>query len=164
MAFVEFSSAFLEKLVSAAEASPRRRQHFNLHSDFADPVQRLFNVLCLDSYIRPHRHLLDLKPETLLAVRGRLALITFEEEGAVDRIIPFGTATNDSVGAELDPHQWHTVIALEHTSILFEVKRGPFDPTAAKDLALWSPAEGTRDVAWYLRELRARAHEVANGN
>lgn len=157
MSFAEFSPSFLEDLTRCAEQSPRRRQHYNIHPDYADPVQRLFNAICVNSYIRPHRHRLDPKRECLMAVRGRLALVTFDDEGAIVDHVPFGTNASDAAGVEVEPTQWHTVVALEPGSILFEVKQGPFDPDAAKEMAPWSPAEGAPEAGAYLSMLRNSA-------
>lgn len=161
MGFVEFSTSFFDDLVARAEESPRRRQHHNLHADYADPVQRMFNAMCMDSYIRPHRHLVEARREVLLAARGRLALITFRDGGEMDRVVPFGSEAGDAFGAELDPDQWHTILALEPGSILFEVKQGPYDPDSAKEMAPWSPPEGSSEAPQYLRQLHERAREAA---
>lgn len=151
-----FSSAFLVHLSNRAKASSRRRQHHNIHTHEDEPVQRFFNAIEIDSYIRPHRHLICLRWELLLGIRGRLALLTFEGGGEIGRIVPIGTNADDAVGVELDPDEWHTIIALEAGSILFEVKQGPYDPDDAKEMAPWSPPEGTCEALHYLRELRAR--------
>lgn len=155
-----FSSNFLVHLSNRAKVSPRHRQHHNIHAHVDEPVQRLFNAIEIDSYVRPHRHLIDLKWELLLGIRGRLALITFEAGGEIDRIVPIGTNADDAVGAELDPDVWHTIIALERRSILFEVKQGPYTSDAAKEMAPWSPPDGTHEASRYLRGLRTRTLEV----
>ena len=59
-----FSSQYLDDLTSAAENNPRKRQHRNIHQDYSEYCQRLFNAIEPDSYIRPHRHASDPK-ETL---------------------------------------------------------------------------------------------------
>ncbi|NYT39239.1 WbuC family cupin fold metalloprotein [Sphingomonas sp. R-74633] len=155
MGFAEFSPAFLDDLVARAEGAPRRRQHHNVHSTLDEPVQRLFNAICVDSYIRPHRHCADPKRELLIAVRGRFALVAFDDAGRVSDCVPFGTSAQDGAGVELDPGQWHTVIALAAGSILFEVKQGPFQPAAAKEVSFWSPAEGSEAAVRYHDLLRA---------
>ena len=159
MPLAEFTPAFLADLADRAEASPRRRQHHNVHSDPSDPVQRLFSAVCTDSYIRPHRHSSAAKSELLLAVRGRLALITFDDAGSITSALALGTGPGDHAGVELGADEWHTVIALE-PSVLFEAKRGPFQPTDAKDMAPWSPAEGTAEATEYLAGMRARALQM----
>lgn len=149
--------AFLDDLVAQAQVSPRLRQHANLHTSYVEPCQRLFNAIGVDSYIRPHRHMSDPKTETLLAVRGRLILVLFSEQGQVSQALPFGLglgAEHCDVGVELSPGVWHTVVADLPGSILFEVKAGPFDPQLSKELAPWAPAEGTAAVAAYMARLR----------
>ncbi|WP_066710475.1 WbuC family cupin fold metalloprotein [Curvibacter delicatus] len=161
-----FDIAFLNDLVRQAESSPRLRQHANLHASYAEPCQRLFNAIGVESYIRPHRHMADPKTETLVAVRGRMTLVLFDEQGRVIRALPFGAGSSDEdcdAGVELSPGTWHTVLADLPGSVLFEVKAGPFDLDLAKELASWAPAEGTAEVAEYLRELRRAAHTLLKG-
>jgi cupin fold WbuC family metalloprotein len=81
-----FSIEFLDRLVKQAKDSPRLRQHSNIHLDYADPCQRLFNSIEPDSYIRPHYHGI----ETLFAVQGLMALIVFNNDGAVEQVQRFG--------------------------------------------------------------------------
>ncbi|MCR5871134.1 MULTISPECIES: WbuC family cupin fold metalloprotein [unclassified Sphingomonas] len=157
MALADFSPNFVADLVSRARGSARRRQHFNIHAEYADPVQRLFNGIEPDSYIRPHRHLSDPKRECLIGVRGAFALIAFDAEGGIERIVHFGAAPDLSIGVELDHGQWHTVIAKAPGSVLFEVKQGPFDPLAAKNLAPWAPEEGSGAAVAYLEWLHRAA-------
>jgi hypothetical protein len=44
-------------------------------------------------------------------------------------------------------------VALSEGAVLFELKAGPFDPNAAKELASWAPVEGTPPAAQYLGKL-----------
>jgi cupin fold WbuC family metalloprotein len=151
-----FSADYLDSLVEEASQSPRARQHRNIHEHYDDPCQRFLNAIGTDSYIRPHRHSLDPKAETLIAVRGQFALITFDDAGAILNIVRFGTETDATVpvGADLPPGTWHTIIALVTGSILLELKAGPFNPNAAKEPAPWAPEEGTSEGREYLQRLR----------
>jgi cupin fold WbuC family metalloprotein len=152
-----FSADYLDSLVAEASQSPRARQHRNIHERYDDPCQRFLNAIGTDSYIRPHRHSLDPKAETLIAVRGQFALITFDDAGAITNIVRFGTEKADSalpVGADLPPGTWHTIIALVAGAILLELKAGPFNPNAAKEPAPWAPEEGTPEGRAYLQRLR----------
>jgi cupin fold WbuC family metalloprotein len=156
---------FLDTLRGDSVQSPRRRQHFNLHRSFADPCQRFLNAMNSDSYIRPHRHSLDLKDELLVAVSGALALCTFDEEGALSQITPFATEAywraGMSFAVAVSPGTWHTVVALTDQAVLLEVKAGPFNPDAAKEPAPWAPAEGVDDLAKpYLRSLQSAAAQL----
>ena len=138
-----FSSKYLNTLISEARASDRNRQHRNIHHSFDEKCQRLMNSIDLESYIAPHRHRLDPKRECLIAVRGLFAAVIFSDKGTVEKIDFFGTEKfkNLSVGLELPPEVWHTVVALTQGSVLFEVKEGPFDPKKAKEFASWAPSQ-----------------------
>ena len=91
MTTLKFSTSYLDSLIAEAERSPRRRQFRNVHRSMSEPAQRLFNAIEPDSYVRPHRHQLDPKDETLIAVRGLFALITFSDEGEITDIVHFGS-------------------------------------------------------------------------
>jgi cupin fold WbuC family metalloprotein len=156
-----FSSGFLDVLSQQAEQSSRQRQHKNIHQHYNDLCQRLFNAIAMDSYIRPHRHSIDPKDECLIAVRGRMALLVFDDIGQVQHVVRFGVQTTEAqqaigVGVNLPAGVWHTVIAEVPGSILFEVKSGPFNPQQAKEYATWAPAENTPEAAEYLMELKRR--------
>ncbi|MBM3117381.1 WbuC family cupin fold metalloprotein [Jeongeupia naejangsanensis] len=143
-----FSPEYLVSLVKKGERAPRRRQHQNIHVDYEDPCQRFFNAVGVDSYIRPHRHSLDPKDETLIAVMGVFALITFDDEGLIQAVVKFGSekfaaSLDVGVGVNISPDTWHTVVALVDGSVLLELKAGPFNPDAAKEAAPWAPEEQT---------------------
>ena len=155
-----FSADYLNDLTAQAQGNLRKRQHRNIHQSYADPCQRLFNALEPTSYIRPHRHAGDPGQELLIAVRGAMALVAFDDSGAVLDILRFGSekyGTDLAVGAEVSAFQWHTVIALQSGCILLEVKAGPFDLSRAKDLAPWAPEEGSSVAIEYLDKLAALA-------
>lgn len=162
------SSQLFSQLIAQAEERQRRRQHHNLHSSYEDPCQRLLNAIAMDSYIRPHRHALDPKAESLIAIRGLFALITFEDGGAVDEVVRFGSeifCREDpavAFGVELPPDTWHTVVALAPESVLLELKPGPFDPNGAKELADWAPEEESAEARVYLESLRQLIAERSN--
>jgi cupin fold WbuC family metalloprotein len=151
-----FNSTYLNSLTEEAKLSSRQRQHRNIHLSYEDPCQRLFNAIEPSSYIRPHRHTGVDKNELLIAMRGLMAFIKFDAEGAVSYVQNFGSeyyGDNMAVGLEVPPDTWHTVIALVDGSILLEVKAGPFDPAQPKEMADWAPVEGGPDESHYLNSL-----------
>lgn len=159
MAVTSFTAEYLKSLTLAAAVSPRLRQHRNIHVSYEDHCQRFLNAIGLHSYIQPHRHSLDPKNETLIAIRGLFALLTFNDQGQVQEIIRFGTERYSenselSAGVDITSGIWHTIIALEPESILLELKAGPFDPAAAKEPAHWAPCEGLPEAKEYLNRLR----------
>jgi cupin fold WbuC family metalloprotein len=152
-----FSAAFLDELSAQAEGSTRRRQHRNIHASYQDACQRLFNAIEPESYIRPHRHASDPREELLVAIRGLMALVTFDDQGKVLSATLFGTerkGTSLAVGAEVQADTWHTVVALQPGCVLLEVKAGPFDPNQPKNLAPWAPEENSPDSVAYLSRLK----------
>ncbi len=156
-----FSSANLNALTEAAHRSPRRRQSLTLHLTHDEACQRLFNAIDVDSYVRPHRHQLDPKLETLIAIRGRFVLVTFTEEGEVEEVVHFHTEKyennlNSAVGIEIPEGTWHTIIATEAQSILLEIKAGPFNVELSKEFAPWAPAEEAPEGQAYLLALKKR--------
>ena len=94
--------ADLAALSRTAQTNPRRRQHLNLHADYADPCQRLFNAVEPGSYIRPHRHTKPPKPECFVAVRGRFALLLFDDAGQVTERVELAP-DGPVVAADLPP-------------------------------------------------------------
>lgn len=154
-----FSPDYLNGLTVQAQGNPRKRQHRNIHGSYEDPCQRLFNAIEPGSYIRPHRHATDPRDELLIAVRGLMALVIFDEQGKVAGVVRFGSdgrSEDLAVGAEVPANKWHTVIALEPGCVLLEVKAGPFDSSLPKDLAPWAPEEGGSNAEQYLQQLISR--------
>jgi len=151
-----FDIHYLNDLTGQAIGNPRLRQHRNIHQSYQDPCQRLFNAIEPGSYIRPHRHAAEPRDELLIAIRGAMALVTFDDQGTVTGVLRFGTdkyGTDTAAGAEVSASTWHTVIALESGCVLLEIKAGPFDSGLPKDFALWAPEEGTSAARDYLNRL-----------
>lgn len=160
MAVEHISSKILTQLSFEASILPRRRKHLNIHKNYNDACQMLFNAISTESYIRPHRHLIDNKDECLIAVRGLFALIIFDHVGHIINIKKFGSESfqkelDVDSGALINKRVWHTVIALISGSVLFEVKEGPFSESSAKEFALWSPGEETEDAKIYLEWMQS---------
>lgn len=166
MSIKVFSAEYLDELVRQASTSLRRRQHRNIHTDYADPCQRLFNAIEPDSYLRPHRHGPAQGAETMIALRGLMKLVVFEDDGQIAEAHTFGAGHHAEqnripVGLETPPGRWHTVIAVEPGSVLLEMKGGPFDPSAPKFPAPWAPEEGSHEGQIYLQRLVATTQRQA---
>lgn len=145
--------AFLDRslfaaLADRAEESLRRRAHHNLH-EMSEPCHRLLVGLQPETYIPPHRHLCADKAETLLLLQGRIGLLLFGEDGALEqtRLLESG---GDCLGVDLAPGQFHALVVLASDSILFECKAGPYRPLVDAEQARWAPREGEAAVADYL--------------
>lgn len=146
--------ALLDSLTAEAEQAPRRRKNRNFHPGDAYPAHRLLVAFEPGSYVAPHRHLDPNKDETLLVVRGRLGIVIFQAENAVDRSIVL-QAGGEAIGIDIPHGVFHTVVALEAGTVFFEAKAGPYVPIAETERAPWAPAEGTPAAVDYLKELQA---------
>lgn len=161
----QFSPDYLSDLTEQAKTNDRLRQHRNVHRSFQDPCQRLFNAIEPGSYIRPHRHASDPRDELLVAIRGLMALITFDDNGNVTNVMRLGTekyGPETCPAAEVPSDVWHTLIALESGCVLLETKAGPFDPDQPKDFAPWAPPEYSSDMSGYLKTLTQIVHSRTN--
>jgi cupin fold WbuC family metalloprotein len=156
-----FDNALLAALSREAAANPRRRKNLNLHASYDEPCQRLLNAMEPGSYIRPHRHLTDPKPECFIGIRGRFTLILFDDRGDIQGVYPFGPG-EENAGADLPAGVWHTVVCLAPGSVFFETKPGPFNPMTKKDMAPWAPEEESPGVAEYLQGLETAVREVGS--
>lgn len=156
-----YAHSHLDELARKAAASPRLRAHLTIHTSNEDPVQRFFVAAQRDSYFRPHRHLT--KSELSLVLKGRVDVLTFDDQGRIQARYPVGEGTGN-LAYETPNGTWHTLLALTDGSAFFEVKEGPYDPTTAVEFAPWAPAEGEAGVARYQQWLRdAGAGSIFSG-
>jgi cupin fold WbuC family metalloprotein len=139
--------ALFDAVAAGALSSPRRRLNHNLHRA-PDLVQRFLNVLQPGTYVRPHRHL---RPnpgegfECCVMLQGAIGLLLLDDQGTVlhtERL----DAGGDVRGIELQEGHFHTLVALTPGAVMFEIKQGPYVPTADKDFLTQFPAEGTPEA------------------
>ncbi len=142
-------------VAAAASATPRRRLNHNLHAE-SDLVQRFLNVLQPGTYVRPHRHQRNIPGagfECFLALQGAIGLLLFDAAGGL-----IGRERLDSAGPlkgiELAEGAYHALVALSPDAVMFELKQGPYQPTADKDFLAGFPLEGTAEAS--LQERRWR--------
>lgn len=142
----------LTLLSSEAATSERLRKNLNLHDDYSEHCQRLFNAMEPGTYIRPHRHLDPPKPECFMAIRGKMALLTFKDDGEVEQVVLFGESC-DVIAIDLPAGVWHSLVSLQQSSIFFETKPGPYIALSDKDFAPWAPEENSLEAVNYLQGL-----------
>ena len=152
----------LDHLSLQARQSPRLRKNYNFHDADEDPCHRLLNAMEPDSYIQPHRHLDSRKDETLIAIRGKMGLVIFDEWGnIVEQAIlePRG----DVIMANIPHGLFHTWLCLEAGSIFFESKSGPYKPLTSEEKASWAPEEADASAGEYLTRLKEVLARNQNG-
>ena len=137
-----------DAVASVAQQRPRLRMNHNLHEE-SELVQRFLNVLQPGTYVRPHRHVRAKAGtgfECFLVMQGAIGLLLFDAEGRLlqrERLDARGSLR----GVELAENQFHSLVALEPDTVMFELKQGPYLPTADKDFLSRFPQEGDPDAA-----------------
>ncbi len=139
----------LDRLSSEAGSIPRLRKNFNLHSSDDFCCHRLFNAIEPGSYVRPHRHLDPAKDETMVAVRGRLGIVVFDDAGNVLECVIIGPE-EPALAVDIPHGVFHTVVGLEKGTVFFESKAGPYLPLTDEEKGGWAPAEGDPEAVSYL--------------
>lgn len=130
MTLKQLDTIALDTLTAQAQASPRLRANANLHDELNDPIQRLAIAMEPDTIIRPHRHFQTW--ELLTALRGRFVVLLFDDKGVVTQRVTLG---EDCFVHETPPGIWHGVLSLDSGGVIFEVKRGPYQPINSADFA-----------------------------
>lgn len=143
----------LARTIARAQASERQRANHNLHASSQDNPHRFLNALVRGSYVAPHRHRVPPKAESFLVLEGELGCWIFDDAGAVRERHVLGRG--GLRGIDIAPGIWHTVASISAVSVAFEVKPGPWDPTADKEFAPFAPAEGAPEASAYLDRLLA---------
>jgi cupin fold WbuC family metalloprotein len=141
----------------AARKAARGREIHIFHRDHASLMHRMLNAMQPGSYVPPHRHLAAGKPESVVLLQGSVGFVPFLDSGAVDDDGML-TLSRDSgvLGFDCRAEVWHTFFALERDTVVFEVKKGPFDAAKDKEFAPWAPAENDPEAPGYLADVEDR--------
>lgn len=143
----------INNLVQTARNSPRKRMNLNIHQSLDARVQRFFNAMEPDTYVRPHRHMQEGRFEMFLCIRGKGAALTFDDRGKVINSVII-SPDGDSIGIEIPPNAWHTILSLSPGTVFFELKEGPYAAIDDKDFAPWAPDPSDPGSGDYLRRLK----------
>jgi len=142
----------LDRITAEAMNNPRRRKNFNFHASDDFCCHRLLNAMEPDSYIRPHRHLDPAKDESIVMVRGRMGVVTFDESGNIQSQVIIAVDGN-AIAVDIPHGLFHTVVSLESGTVFFESKAGPYLPLTDEEKGGWSPAEEAPEAASYFESL-----------
>ena len=157
------TSQLLDDLLAQAEASPRLRTICCFHDGDWEHCHRMLNALRVGTYVRPHRHADKHQSEGFILLRGKLALLIFDDEGNVDMANSLVLSPADGIyGMDIPPLIWHTLVALED-SVIYEVKghpNGGYVGERDKSFAHWAPSESSPNAKPYLAQLEAIAAQL----
>lgn len=149
---IKIDEKILDTLTERAKSNVRKRMNYNFHSNFDDPIQRFLNALEPDTYLPPHRHLNPDKEEIFIVLRGKLVLIEFDSEGSIKSHMII-EPKNGTYGGEVASGVWHTLISLESGTVIYEIKKGPFEPISSDNFASWAPKNNISKEKQYQQEL-----------
>jgi cupin fold WbuC family metalloprotein len=154
------TAELIEGLVKSSQQSPRRRIILPLHKSPEANLHRMLNAMQPGSYIQPHRHLFPPKAESVIVLQGAIFVFIFTESGQVETVHTI-TAGSTNIGIDSEPGVYHTFLAIEEDTVLFEVKPGPYNQADDKDFAPWAPAEGAKGATEYMDYLYKRGNRQA---
>jgi len=92
------------------------------------------------------------KREAFVILSGKAMVITFNEVGQIQEKITLQQG-GENIGVEIPAGEYHTIIALEQGTVVYEVKDGPYKVADDKNFAPWAPAEGDMEAKAYLKSL-----------
>ena len=148
----KINSQIINETSEKAKLSERKRMNLNYHPQADDSLQRMLNAVNLGTYIQPHKHENPDKVEVFLVLRGRIAVVEFDDFGIITDYIILDS-TKGNYGAEIAPRTWHTIISLENDSVAYEIKNGPYNKAEDKDFASWAPKEGDSNTDEFIRKI-----------
>lgn len=157
------SDSLLNRLLQRAADSPRLRAVHCLHDGDWEHCHRMLNALLPGTYVCPHRHDSDHQSEAFILLRGKLALLLFDDDGNVDftnsRVL---SPASGMLGLDIPPRIWHSLVALEE-SVIYEVKGHPaggYVQERDKNFAPWAPPEGAAESEAYQCKLEEIARNL----
>lgn len=114
----------LNEVQAKAKDSARLRMNYNFHQSLDDKCHRFLNALEPGTDVPIHHH--PTKAETFILLRGKVRVLTFNDEGEVleDMVL---SREDGKYGVDIPQNVWHTLKCIE-SATLFEVKEGPFVP------------------------------------
>jgi aspartate aminotransferase len=146
------SNELVEATLVRSRDNPRRRVIQPFHKSESDTLHRMLNAVQPDSYVRPHRHLDPPKAEAFILLRGAVAFFTFDDDGKVRECLRL-RAGSERFGVDLVPGVYHSFIALEPDTVIYEVKPGPYTQSTDKAFASFAPEEGSPGAPLYMASL-----------
>ncbi|MCA1802426.1 MAG: WbuC family cupin fold metalloprotein [Rhodothermaceae bacterium] len=146
------SNINIGKGIASSRKSRRRRILLPLHRSQEDKVQRLINFLQPGTYIRPHKHPGKHDVESIIVMRGSIQFIIFDDIGFIENHFTLQAGTDESL-IDIEPGVWHSFIVLEKDTVIFEVKKGPYNSLTDKEFAFWSPVEYTDEASKWVESM-----------
>ena len=121
----------IDKVSKAASESPRLRMNYNFHGSPESKSQRLLNALEPGTIMSVHRH--NDTSETYVLLRGKLRVMYYNSKKELTESAVLGSSTGN-YGVNIPAGQWHSLEVLEHGTVIFEAKDGPYVPLSGENV------------------------------
>jgi cupin fold WbuC family metalloprotein len=120
----------LDEVAAQAKESPRLRMNYNFHTSPDAKAQKLLNALEEGTVLPIHRH--RHTAETYVLLRGRIDVLFYDEtDREIERI--HLNPLEGRYGINIPEGTWHT-LEVHESSVIFEVKDGPYTPLEPEDI------------------------------
>ncbi len=146
-------NTIIEDTLQKAKESERKRAIYCIHEK-EDYFQRMINAVLYDTYLVPHKHENPDKLEIFLILKGRIAVLIFDDKGEIKEKIILDEKETRLV--EIPPRTWHSFVVLTPEAVLYEVIEGKYDEKTHKKFAEWAPKEQDEEAQKYLKKLREK--------
>lgn len=130
-----------DSILLLAEASPRRRMHYDLrteadapagvgHDNWKDQSQRILNVMMPDTVVPIHKH--SFTSESIIICRGKVRVECYAEDATKisEHVLETG---GECSGVQIPMGVYHTTRCIEPGSVIFEAKDRPYDPESTEE-------------------------------
>jgi len=157
----KIDNQLIEEILKKARASPRKRALHCLHKPDSN-IQIMINACLQDTYVTPHKHENPDKKEIFCVLRGKGAIIIFDDSGKIKEktILEEGGTVKAAV---IPPRTWHSLVILSPEAVFFELLEGRYDPQTHKQFAPWAPTEENKEEAKkYLQKLKEQIRGLKN--
>ena len=152
------NTELLNRVTAEAKNSSRKRMNYNFHKNGEELLQRMLNALEPETYLPPHRHTKQV--EIFLLLRGKVTVVFFDDLGNIIETEKLDPLVGNH-GVEIPTGVWHTILAEESGSVIYEIKQGPYIPNAGMDFAPWAPELSERDACeLYLADLKEKIQNL----
>lgn len=128
---LKIDDPLLDTISDKARISPRLRMNYNIHESLDAPAQRLMNALEPGTMLPVHRH--RHTDETYIVLRGSIRVMFYNEKREITESFILDPC-DGNYGVNIPAGAFHTVEVLSKGTVIFEVKEGPYIPSAPEDI------------------------------
>lgn len=140
----------IDDLMRDARKAERKRANLFIHKP-EEALQRTVTALVPGTYLRPQKYDNHDSVALLSILRGKVAVLHFDERGKLEEIIKLDLQGDTKI-VDIAPRTYYSLLPLE-PSVLLEIIHGAVIDDTQKQFASWAPEEGNAKVSDFLMYL-----------